>query len=111
MNVAWSDEQLRACLAEAATVSKEHPVVISDFIEGAVEIEMDGVCKDGEIIGAAIHEHIENVLDKHYYDIRNSDNDSDYDEYLRNTFYVCPDKDKEASKLNSLILPQVLMIL
>ena len=59
----------------------------------------------------AIHEHIENVLDKHYYDIRNSDNDSDYDEYLRNTFYVCPDKDKEASKLNSLILPQVLMIL
>jgi len=61
MNVAWSDEQLRACLAEAATVSKEHPVVISDFIEGAVEIEMDGVCKDGEIIGAAIHEHIENA--------------------------------------------------
>ena len=61
MNVAWSDDQLRACLAEAASVSKEHPVVISDFIEGAVEIEMDGVCKDGEIIGAAIHEHIENA--------------------------------------------------
>ena len=61
MNVAWSDEQLRACLEEAATVSQEHPVVISEFVEGAVEIEMDGVAKDGEIIAAAIHEHIENA--------------------------------------------------
>lgn len=61
MNVAWSDEQLRACLTEAATVSKEHPVVISDFIQGAVEIEMDGVGRNGELIAAAIHEHIENA--------------------------------------------------
>lgn len=61
MNVAWSDEQLKACLTEAATVSKEHPVVISDFIEGAVEIEMDGVGKDGVLVAAAIHEHIENA--------------------------------------------------
>merc|ERR1711957_1120759 len=53
--------QLRACLDEAANVSKDHPVVISDFIEGAVEIEMDGVGKDGEIIAAAIHEHGENA--------------------------------------------------
>ena len=61
MNVAWSDEQLKACLTEAAQVSKDHPVVISDFIEGAKEIEFDGVVKDGEIIAAAIHEHIENA--------------------------------------------------
>jgi len=61
MNVAWSDEQLKACLSEAADVSKEYPVVISDFIEGAVEIEMDGVGKDGQLIAAAIHEHIENA--------------------------------------------------
>lgn len=61
MNVAWSDDQLRACLDEASDVSQDHPVVISDFIEGAVEIEMDGVAKDGEIIAAAIHEHIENA--------------------------------------------------
>jgi carbamoyl-phosphate synthase (ammonia) len=61
MNVAYNDDQLRACLEEAATVSKEHPVVISDFIEGAVEIECDGVGKDGELIAAAIHEHIENA--------------------------------------------------
>ena len=39
MNVAWSDEQLKACLSEAADVSKEHPVVISDFIEGTVKIK------------------------------------------------------------------------
>jgi len=61
MNVAWTDDQLKACLSEAAEVSKDHPVVISDFIEGAVEIEMDGVAKDGELIAAAIHEHIENA--------------------------------------------------
>lgn len=61
MNVAWNDEQLHACLNEAADVSQDHPVVISDFIEGAVEIEMDGVAKDGVIIAAAIHEHIENA--------------------------------------------------
>ena len=61
MNVAHNDDQLRSCLEEAATVSQEHPVVISDFIEGAVEIEMDGVGKDGELIAAAIHEHIENA--------------------------------------------------
>lgn len=61
MNVAWTDDQLKACLSEAAEVSKDHPVVISDFIEGAVEIEMDGVGRDGELIAAAIHEHIENA--------------------------------------------------
>lgn len=61
MNVAWNDGQLKAFLNEAATVSKEHPVVLSDFIEGATEIEFDGVGKNGEIIAAAIHEHIENA--------------------------------------------------
>jgi len=61
MNVAWTDDQLKACLSEAAEVSKDYPVVISDFIEGAVEIECDGVAKDGELIAAAIHEHIENA--------------------------------------------------
>lgn len=61
MNVAYSDEHLRECLEEAADVSQDHPVVISDFVEGAVEIEMDGVGKNGELIAAAIHEHIENA--------------------------------------------------
>lgn len=61
MNVAYTDDQLKACLTEAADVSQDHPVVISDFIEGAREIEFDGVGKNGEIIAAAIHEHIENA--------------------------------------------------
>jgi carbamoyl-phosphate synthase (ammonia) len=61
MNVAYNDRQLRECLAEAAEVSQDYPVVISDFIEGATEIEFDGVGKDGKIIAAAIHEHIENA--------------------------------------------------
>mmetsp|Transcript_22159 Transcript_22159/g.33167 ORF Transcript_22159/g.33167 Transcript_22159/m.33167 type:complete len:904 (+) Transcript_22159:3-2714(+) len=61
MNVAFNDKQLQACLDEAADVSSEYPVVISDFIEGAVEIECDAVAKDGEVIAAAIHEHIENA--------------------------------------------------
>jgi carbamoyl-phosphate synthase (ammonia) len=61
MNVAYTDDQLRACLEEAADVSQDYPVVISKFIQGAVEIEMDGVGKDGELIAAAIHEHIENA--------------------------------------------------
>lgn len=61
MNVAWSDEELKACLEEAGEVSGDHPVVISDFIEGAREIELDGVAKDGVYIAAAIHEHIENA--------------------------------------------------
>lgn len=61
MNVAYSDDHLRKCLQEAAEVSKEYPVVISDFIQGATEIEMDGVGKNGELIAAAIHEHVENA--------------------------------------------------
>lgn len=61
MNVAFNDNQLRDFLNEAVEVSQDHPVVISDFIQGAVEIEMDGACKDGELIAAAIHEHIENA--------------------------------------------------
>jgi len=61
MNVAWNPEQLKAYLTLAGEVSGDHPTVISDFIQGAIEIELDGVCKDGKFIAAAIHEHIENA--------------------------------------------------
>lgn len=59
MRVAWSRDQLEDYLAKAAKVSPEHPVVISKFMEGALEVEVDGV-SDGErvLIGAVI-EHIE----------------------------------------------------
>merc|ERR1719353_1384978 len=61
MNVAWNADQLKAYLQLAGEVSGDHPVVMSDFIQGAREIELDGVCKDGKFIAAAIHEHIENA--------------------------------------------------
>ena len=61
MNVAYTKEQLEAFLNLAGEISNDHPIVISKFIEGATEIELDGVCKDGEFIAAAIHEHIENA--------------------------------------------------
>ncbi len=59
MRVAYSREELRDYLELAASVSAEHPVVISKFIEGAKEVEVDGV-SDGEdtLIGAVI-EHVE----------------------------------------------------
>ncbi len=59
MNVCSNQEELRRFLELAANVSKQHPVVVSQFIEGAKEIEMDAVAKNGEIIAYAISEHIE----------------------------------------------------
>lgn len=61
MNVVGSDEELERYLLEAAAVSPEHPVVISDFIENGKELEIDGVAQDGEIIIYAISEHVENA--------------------------------------------------
>jgi len=61
MKVCRSADVLESFLAAAVDVSKEHPVVISKFITGAKEIEMDGVGNKGEIVVSAIHEHIENA--------------------------------------------------
>lgn len=59
MNVCSNQEELRRFLELAANVSKQHPVVVSQFIEGAKEVEMDAVAKNGNIIAYAISEHIE----------------------------------------------------
>src|SRR5574343_1539783 len=59
MNVCSNDEELERFLKLAANVSKKHPVVVSQFIEHAKEVEMDAVAKNGEIIAYAISEHIE----------------------------------------------------
>ncbi len=59
MNVCHNQEQLTRFLQLAANVSKQHPVVVSQFISGAKEIEMDAVAQDGEIVAYAISEHIE----------------------------------------------------
>ena len=59
MNVCSNKEELTRFLELAANVSEDHPVVVSQFIEHAKEVEMDAVAKNGEIIAYAISEHIE----------------------------------------------------
>ena len=61
MNVAFNEEELKEFLNVATTVSREHPVVISKFISGAKEIELDGVSKNGKLLVWAISEHVENA--------------------------------------------------
>ncbi|XP_023687334.1 multifunctional protein CAD isoform X1 [Paramormyrops kingsleyae] len=61
MNVAYSDSDLEKYLSNAVAVSKEHPVVISKFIQEAKEIDVDVVASDGEVIAMAISEHVENA--------------------------------------------------
>ncbi len=59
MNVVSNKDQLQHFLTLAANVSKEHPVVVSEFIEQAKEIEIDAVAKNGEVVAYAISEHVE----------------------------------------------------
>ncbi len=59
MNVCSNEEELVRFLRLAANVSKQHPVVVTEFIQGAKEIEMDAVADEGEIKAYAISEHIE----------------------------------------------------
>ena len=59
MNVCSNHDELVRFLELAANVSKKHPVVVSQFIEHAKEVEMDAVAENREIIAYAISEHIE----------------------------------------------------
>ena len=59
MNVCYDREQLERFLKLAANVSQRHPVVVSQFLEHAKEVEMDAVAREGEIIAYAISEHVE----------------------------------------------------
>jgi carbamoyl-phosphate synthase large subunit len=59
MNVCSNEGELDRFLSLAANVSKKHPVVVSEFIENAKEIEFDAVANRGEVIAYAISEHIE----------------------------------------------------
>ncbi len=59
MNVVSNNEELEYFLKLATNVSKQHPVVVTEFIENAKEIEIDAVAKDGEVLIYAISEHVE----------------------------------------------------
>ncbi|XP_061756815.1 CAD protein isoform X1 [Nerophis ophidion] len=61
MNVAYSDCDLEKYLSSAVAVSKEHPVVISKFIQEAKEIDVDAVACDGVVMAIAVSEHVENA--------------------------------------------------
>uniref|UniRef100_Q9PTM9 Carbamoyl-phosphate synthase [ammonia], mitochondrial n=1 Tax=Opsanus beta TaxID=95145 RepID=Q9PTM9_9TELE len=61
MNVAYGEEEMKRFLEEAAQVSQEHPVVITKFICGAREVEMDAVAKNGKVLCHAITEHVEDA--------------------------------------------------
>lgn len=59
MNVCSNAEELEMFLKLATDVSSKHPVVVSEFIENAKEIEIDAVAKDGDVVVYAISEHVE----------------------------------------------------
>ena len=59
MTVIHSKDELKDKLEAASSVSPDHPVVISKFIEGAEEIDVDGVASDGKLLLHAVSEHVE----------------------------------------------------
>ncbi|KAK5199734.1 Carbamoyl-phosphate synthase [Exophiala xenobiotica] len=61
MNTVYSKDDLENYLNQAVDVSRDHPVVITKYIEDAKEIEMDAVAKDGVMTGHFISEHVENA--------------------------------------------------
>ncbi|KAL8940075.1 MAG: hypothetical protein Q9216_003014 [Gyalolechia sp. 2 TL-2023] len=61
MNTVYSKHDLASYLEQAAEVSRDHPVVITKYIENAKEIEMDAVAQDGKMVGHFISEHVENA--------------------------------------------------
>lgn len=61
MNTVYSEHDLASYLNQAADVSRDHPVVITKYIENAKEIEMDAVARNGVMVGHFISEHVENA--------------------------------------------------
>ncbi len=61
MNVAFNEKELKQFLNEAVEISRDYPVIISKFIIGAKEIEIDAVANNGDLVLWAISEHVENA--------------------------------------------------
>lgn len=59
MNVCYDYDQMHRFLGQAAKVSKEYPVVVTEFLQNAKEIEFDAVARNGKIVEYAISEHVE----------------------------------------------------
>jgi len=61
MSVVWDEAQMDEKLSAAANVSPDHPVVISQFIDNAQEIDVDAVAHQGKLLVHAVSEHVENA--------------------------------------------------
>ncbi len=61
MKVAWNVKELEQYVKGAVKISKDYPVVVSKFIQGAKEVEVDGVCDGSNVLIGAVIEHIENA--------------------------------------------------
>lgn len=61
MNIVYDEDEMERYLQKALEISKDFPVVISDFISNSKELEVDGVAQRGEIVIQAISEHIEHA--------------------------------------------------
>ncbi|KAJ2005367.1 Carbamoyl-phosphate synthase [Coemansia thaxteri] len=61
MNVVSTAGDLKSYLQQAATMSRDHPVVITKFIEEAKEIDVDAVAVDGKLVMHCVSEHVENA--------------------------------------------------
>jgi carbamoyl-phosphate synthase large subunit len=61
MTVIWSEAELEEKLLAASDVSPDHPVVITQYIEGAQEIDVDAVASTGKVLVHAVSEHVENA--------------------------------------------------
>ncbi len=59
MEIVYDQTDLERYMQEAVKVSPEHPILIDDFLEGAVEIDVDAVCDGKDVLIGAIMEHIE----------------------------------------------------
>ncbi|XP_059356401.1 carbamoyl-phosphate synthase [ammonia], mitochondrial isoform X3 [Carassius carassius] len=61
MNVVYGEDEMKRFLEEATQVSQDHPVVITKFVRGAREVEVDAVAKMGKVLAHAITEHVEDA--------------------------------------------------
>jgi carbamoyl-phosphate synthase large subunit len=61
MNVAYNEEQLKTFLSLASEVSPDHPTVLTKFIEGAQELDVDAVAHEGNLLVYAVSQHVENA--------------------------------------------------
>jgi carbamoyl-phosphate synthase large subunit len=59
MEIVYDDKDLERYLTEAVRVSKEHPVLVDDFLDNAIEIDVDAICDGKDVLIGAIMEHIE----------------------------------------------------